>query len=296
MAQLDVRSDGSENVRYDYKDYYAYIRRDWLSVFGNFAAESHWHNDLEFMYITSGSLDYNVNGEIVHMEEGNGIFINARQLHYGFSAEKKDCQYICVLLHPMLLCTTAEMEQSLIRPLLDHSRLPYLLLEKTVSWQKEILMAIEEIYNHKDSPLASLYIQNCFTRIWILLLENLKTDTFTAEEKISDTHLNTLKQMLHFIHEHYDEKVSLAAIAQAGNVSKNTCLNIFNNYIKNTPINYLIGYRLKQACVLLRDSRQSISEIAFAVGFQGVSYFTETFRKYYGCSPSAYRKNTSKSF
>ncbi len=286
MVQVDVRGDGSEKVKYDYDGYYAYIRRGLLSSYPNYAADSHWHDDLEFISILSGSMDYNVNGEIIHLEAGQGIIVNARQLHYGFSTEHKECVFYCVLLHPMLLCTSQHIDHDFVSPLLSDSSLPYILLDHHTEWQSAILSEIEAMYLCKDKKNAPLYIQNAFYHIWILLTENAVK---VRRIKKQDRNLSVLKDMLSFIQKNYGSKITLDDIARSGNVSKSTCLVIFKKYLRDTPTNYLIGYRLKKSIKLLQNTDLSISEIAFEVGFGGISYFAETFRKNYGCSPSEYR-------
>ncbi len=291
MAQVDIRGDGSEKVKYDYDGYYAYIRRGLLSHYPNLAADSHWHDDLEFISVLSGSMDYNVNGEIIHLESGQGIIVNARQLHYGFSSEHKDCEFYCVLLHPMLLCTSQQIDHDFVSPLLSDSSLPYIFLAGNTEWQRLILADIEAIYENRGKPAAPLYIQNAFYHIWILLTENaLKL----RSERKQNRNLSVLKDMLSFIQKNYADKVTLDNIAASGNVSKSTCLVIFKKYLQDTPTNYLIGYRLKKSVKLLKNTDLSISEIALEVGFGGVSYFAETFRKNYGCSPSEYRAKGAK--
>ncbi len=288
VVQVDVRGDGSEKVKYDYDGYYAYIRRGLLSNYPNYAADSHWHDDLEFISILSGSMDYNVNGEILHLEAGQGIIVNARQLHYGFSTEHKECVFYCVLLHPMLLCISQHIDHDFASPLLSDSSLPYILLDHHTEWQSTILSDIEAMYLCKDKKNAPLYIQNAFYHIWILLTENAVK---VRRIKKQDRNLSVLKDMLSFIHKNYGGKVTLDNIAAAGNVSKSTCLVIFKKYLQDTPTNYLIGYRLKQAIKLLKADDLTVTEIALEVGFGGVSYFAETFRKNYGYSPSEYKAN-----
>ncbi len=287
MVQVDVRGDGSEKVKYDYDGYYAYIRRGLLSNYPNFAADSHWHDDLEFISILSGSMDYKVNGEPVHLEAGQGIMVNARQLHYGFSESHTECEFYCVLLHPMLLCVSQQIDREFVSPILADTSLPYVLLDSRTEWQRLILADIERIYQAKELPTAPLVIQNTFYHIWTLLSENAIK---VRSVKKQDRNLSVLKDMLSFIQKHYTGRISLEEIARSGNVSKSTCLMIFKKYLQDTPTNYLIGYRLKQAVKLLTGGEAlSITEIALEVGFGGVSYFAETFRKHYGCSPSELR-------
>jgi AraC-like DNA-binding protein len=72
-----------------------------------------------------------------------------------------------------------------------------------------------------------------------------------------------------------------------------SCCDIFNQRLHQTPIGFLTSYRLSKSLELLKDSTMSITEAALAVGFSGGSYFTETFRKYYGLTPTEYRKQAS---
>ncbi len=288
MIQIDIRENGSEKVKYDHDGYYAYIRRGQLSRYPNYAADSHWHDDLEFISVLSGEMDYNVNGEILHLEAGQGVIVNARQLHYGFSYEHRECVFYCVLLHPMLLCATRQIDRELVSPILSDTSLPYILLDTGTEWQRQILSDLQAMYEKRETPTAALFIQSAFYRIWLLLCENAVK---TRRVRKQDRSLAVLKDMLFFIQKHYAERVTLDDIASAGNVSKSTCLVIFKRYLQDTPANYLIGYRLKQAIKLLKAGELTVTEIALEVGFGGVSYFSEAFRKHYGSSPREYKRN-----
>src|SRR5699024_11511661 len=96
------RNDRSEDVLDDNQDFPVYIRRGCVSDDPDFIALSHWHDDVEFIHVQSGHMEYNINGKIVMINEGEGIFVNTRQLHYGFSEDCSECSFICVLLHPLL--------------------------------------------------------------------------------------------------------------------------------------------------------------------------------------------------
>ncbi len=284
---LDLRDDGSEKVKYDYDDFRSYIRDSELSVWPNYSAFSHWHDDLEFISILSGYMDYNVNGEIIRLNAGQGIIVNSRQLHYGFSNEQKECRFICILLHPVILCSSQYIDREFVSPILGDNSIPYIFLDEKTEWQKQILDDLIEICDNKEKSTSPLLIQSLFSHIWLLVTENTVK---LKHKKTKDRNLSVLKDMLLFIQKHYTNKITLEDIAKSGSVSKSTCLLIFKKYLQDTPTNYLIGYRLKKAANLLKETDLSVSEIAFEVGFQGASYFTETFRKYYGYSPSEYRK------
>lgn len=53
---------------------------------------------------------------------------------------------------------------------------------------------------------------------------------------------------------------------------------------------FIRSIRLKQAANLLREKNLSVSEVAYATGFSNLSHFSNTFRDFYGISPSEYKE------
>ena len=287
---IKVRKDSSEVIEYDYNDFMAYIRLGDLSSF-NYACNAHWHDDIEMIRILSGKMAYNVNGSIVQLEAGDGIIVNSRQIHYGFSDTETECKYVCMVLHPMLLCVSHQAEAELVTPLLSDSSLPYIHLRSSVPWEREALDCIQEIYDIREKPTARLRIQGLFSQIWAAVLENAEQSRkHFASQKKQDKKLNALKKMIDFIHSHYMDKIAVEDIAAAGIMSKSSCLSLFKRYLNDTPVNFLINYRLKLGAQLLRDSDMSVTNIAYQAGFANVSYFVEAFHKVYRCQPLEYRK------
>ena len=64
----------------------------------------------------------------------------------------------------------------------------------------------------------------------------------------------------------------------------------FKKYFGYTPIEYIKKQRLELACRLLSVGLYSISEVATAVGFDNVCYFSAEFHRKFGCSPRDYKK------
>lgn len=287
MITVNINTNRSENVKYDYSDYPLYVRRTLLSKYPDYAADSHWHDDIELILILSGKMLYNVNGETVMLNTGEGILVNSRQLHYGFSNEKSECDFICILFHPMLLCTAKSFESKYIEPML-HSNAAYVRLSPAVEWQCKILNCIKEIYDCKNTFEAPLRSQGCICSLWSYFIAN--TEKKANQKHSLDTRLSTLKAMIDYIHRHYFEKITLHDIAKSGNVSQRTCGNIFTRYLHKTPMAFLIDYRLRKATELLRETDKTILEISLAVGFSGASFFSETFKKNFALSPTEYRK------
>jgi AraC-like DNA-binding protein len=51
---------------------------------------------------------------------------------------------------------------------------------------------------------------------------------------------------------------------------------------------FLLRYRILEACKELRHPNISVANVAYSVGFNDPSYFARVFRRYFGLSPSEY--------
>jgi len=58
-----------------------------------------------------------------------------------------------------------------------------------------------------------------------------------------------------------------------------------------SPADFVKDFRLKRAAQLLSQKNLKVAEVAYAVGFQDVAYFSKCFKKMYGESPTQYAEN-----
>lgn len=91
-----------------------------------------------------------------------------------------------------------------------------------------------------------------------------------------------LQAMIQYIQMHFERPITLADIAGAANISKNTALRYFQENIGISPVEYLMQYRLNNACKMLRETSEKITYIARCAGYDNVSYFNRIFKKYVG--------------
>lgn len=57
-----------------------------------------------------------------------------------------------------------------------------------------------------------------------------------------------------------------------------------------SPMNYFIRLKIQKACEYIELTNMKLNEIATHLGFEDAAYFSRTFTKVMGCSPSVYRK------
>ena len=58
--------------------------------------------------------------------------------------------------------------------------------------------------------------------------------------------------------------------------------------LETTPSRFIRSVRVECAARLLREGADSVTEVAYSVGFESLSYFSRSFRERFGASPSAH--------
>ena len=97
-------------------------------------------------------------------------------------------------------------------------------------------------------------------------------------------------QAMGYIGEHYsDPNITVAEIAQSIGISEGHLSHTFKKETDYTLLNYLTRYRIHKAMELLRDCRVKVYEVAQQVGYKDITYFSATFKKVVGISPSEYQ-------
>lgn len=97
-------------------------------------------------------------------------------------------------------------------------------------------------------------------------------------------------QAMEYIGEHYgDQNISVSTIAQHLGLSESHLSHLFRKETDYTLLNYLTRYRIHKAMELLRDCRLKVYEVAERVGYRDITYFSATFKKTTGVSPSEFQ-------
>lgn len=125
-----------------------------------------------------------------------------------------------------------------------------------------------------------------------LKIEGVNRTVSKSEEKESVEVGNLLiRKALDYIELHYAEKIGLKTLSDALYISPNYFSDLFRRHMKVKFSDFLIEYRLKKACILLKKPEYKVSEISEMVGFRDSTYFSTVFKKTYNLTPLEY-KNT----
>lgn len=286
-----IRTDETlrETVCHGSDEYpFKYYNEDiWLFDFH--CIDWHWHSEVEFVFIEKGTAEFLVGSGRYVLTEGTGIFINSQVIHR-FEASESVIIPNIVFSPSLLSAEDSLIYRKYIQPLLDSS-VECLIFSPEVPWQKEVLKNLLLVFDVQDTEsIGEIKTVELLLKIWETVYENANISESIPAAKATAHTQAQLQIMMQYMHKNYSEHITLADIAQTVSVSKSSALNIFNKYLRISPVSYLINYRLKRAAKLLASTDSSIYSIASNTGFENVGYFCRSFKELFGVTPSEYRK------
>ena len=113
------------------------------------------------------------------------------------------------------------------------------------------------------------------------------------QQALSRTTQRLIRKAMAYIHQHFSDPLPREEIADHIGISADYLTDCFRQELGITPITYIRRYRIRQACELLRNSDQPITQIALAVGFSDSAHFTRTFQREMNVTPRAFRHNNA---
>ena len=286
-----MMQDASEIVQYDTAGIPLYIREAKLSSYPDMQALCHWHEDLEFIRIKSGKMNYFINGRKLLLEKDDCLFVNTRQMHYGSSFGRQECEFLCILFHPQLFTGNPLLYETYILPVLENRSLECLSFSGASPEGISVRGFLDQIADLKKTAPYGYELE--VAGIMSLLFAALRRQISVRPASLpgpGSLDLEAQKAMVSYVYRHYSEKLTLSDIASAGNVGRNKCCAIFRQYLGQSPIDFLNSCRLEISRGLLERTRKSVTDIALACGFNHPSYFSKLFYRSYGQTPGAYRR------
>ncbi|MFJ8515535.1 AraC family transcriptional regulator [Lysinibacillus xylanilyticus] len=247
----------------------------------------HWHKEIQFVYVKSGRVEYRVGADVFILEEGEGLFVNASGLHEAKPFQIERATIFCINVNPVILGGHKDsiFATKYVQPYITSNRLPYVKLSDQMAQKIEFLAKLLQ----EQEVFYELKVWRELLVIWETILSQSMLTEEILDPAIIVQH-DRAKEMLDYLHAHYQQKISLENLAAHVFLSRAECSRFFKKMVGMTPFTYLLHYRLRKSMELLRDSEQSITTIATTTGFSTVSYYIEKFKKYTGYSPHVYRK------
>lgn len=243
----------------------------------NDAYFAHYHQTLEFVYVTAGILDIAIDGKKYSISSDTLICIPSFSIH-SFSTPEFSRAYFLVIPIEKI---------SSIKKYFVNKKFKSIIIqkEKLLKDIKPLFIAMSKQYKKYDesqSNQTQIIMQGYAYAFLGLLLTNLPIEEITQSKNTKLTY-----QIILYFQRNYMNPYTLQQLSEIFGYSPSQFSRIFNKNFGCSINEYISQLRCSHATLLLADNL-TISEIAMKVGFSSERTFYRAFKKYYHISPKQY--------
>ncbi len=243
--------------------------------------QPHWHEHIELLYFISGNGQLTCDGSAYPVGAGDLAVVNSTEIHSFFS--KHSNRYICILVYPDFFSDVNFDKKAIIENVIHNDE-----------YIKEIFERIAGYIRHKKVA-GDMLLKGAVYYLMAHLIENYIVTSLTREDAILKAkRLKRLNTVLEYISENYQKKITTLDLAKLCFVTEAHFCRFFKDSIGKSAMEYVNEFRIEKALVLLKETEESITEIAFEVGFSDSNYFSRTFKKLKNKTPLEYRKEQAQ--
>jgi len=287
------------------------------SVGKGILVKHHWHDEVEILYFSGGEFRLEINMESFSIHSECLYFINPGELH-SIITETSDSHWEdAAVFSPGILSFDSydEAQIHLMKPIQNGRLLfPRCIMPGHPAFTpiRDAFMKIMHSFGQlpfSDSPApdcltpessadssfvtddltSQLYIKSSLLYILATLSHHR---LFTPTEKNLDKRVESIKKVLTYIKDNYQEKIYISDLAGQVNLNEQYFCRLFKKAIGRSPMEYINEYRIKQTCRLLEETDLPVTEVCLECGYNNLGNFLREFRKYTGTTPLQYRKHS----
>ena len=181
----------------------------------------HWHEELEVLVVSEGTILATAAGEKYRLEKGEGLFINAGVLHGDWPLNAGPCRLHSMVFHPRLVGGSPDSVfwQKYLQPLLTDPSRPCAVLRPGVEWQREAMNQMERAFRAvvNEQPGYEFKARAALSEMLFQLVSHAPAVQALPKKALRSA--DRIKTMLQFIQEHYAEDVSVEQIAASAAIS-----------------------------------------------------------------------------
>ncbi len=237
----------------------------------------HLHNHIEVVLLHSGveALCYADEKEVL-LEPGDLFISFPNQIHY-YIHPTRSADYSLLILSPDMC---PEFQQ------IFKTKLPRTSILKQAAQNWRILSALQNLVECATAP--GEYAESLARGSTLILLSEVFGALELDDHRAAGS--DYTKEIIQYCYQNYDSDISLQSIAEALHISRYYISHLFNRRLHVGFNDYINHLRIGKACELLKTGTQSITEIAYAVGYNSTRSFDRCFLAQKGLTPKAYRE------
>jgi AraC-like DNA-binding protein len=241
----------------------------------------HYHPEYELTYIEQGKGERMIGDTLSRFEAGDLVLLGANVPHT-WLGQSFDYQCIVIQFSPIFIESFLQWNEfEKIKNLLEKSK-------NGLVFQQEfsLIQKIKNITQLTDfqQVISLLEILN---QLADLPCESLAPAPLQIFNTKTESRINTVCQ---FIQEKYTQAIDLEEVAGLIHLSESAFCKFFKKTTGKTLSEYLNFIRINAVCQALQTTDKTIAEIAFATGFESLTYFNRVFKREKGITPKEFRQ------
>lgn len=248
----------------------------------------HWHNEFEIFYLQRGECTVRIGDSSYLIRNGDFVFVNTGEIHSAIRSEGCKCVYDSIVFDFSMFNSLAPDDcQSLTNSLsMRKIAVPHRLEKGPV--QTKIRGITEEMIRRlkKKKPGYEIYVKGSLYLVFSLLVESGGFLENRERKSTLGGYEGVIKKSMDYISRHYQNKIYLEELAGQVQMSKFAFCKCFRQYMGVTPMEYINILRINNAYSLISTGEENVTGAALRCGFDNMSYFARTFKKYKGFPPS----------
>lgn len=262
----------------------------------DFSHSPEQHGFWEMVYVDNGKVVAITDGQTRTLSQGQVIFHKPHEMH-SHTSDRSVANNMLVIS----FTTSSEITNFLASKIFTLDKTGKTLLSLFLEEAKTALGSIPGDYeNNQDlyflpESFGSSQLLGCyFTEFLIHLIRSGHTlsQNVPVGKKTRNITNNSLCEL---ICEHMKENIysslTLGELCGRFIISKTQLCKIFKENIGQSPMDYYMELKIKEAKKLLREKNYSVSQIADMLGYSSIHIFSRAFKKAAGFSPTAYVKS-----
>lgn len=254
-----------------------------------------YHKDaLEIHYVLKGTVSHTVDGTDFDLEEGDMCFI-APDTTYSLSILDESTVMLSIIAYTDVLSDIIKniplnndiLSEFFSKTLYGHYYLPFLLCK--IGVDRYIRGQIIDMLEVQDTagPYTDRYMSLSLEMLCLRLLQNHRSHIISGSNVIKNAPGITV--IMDYAQANY-ATITLAELAKKFNYSYSYLSLLIKEHYGCSFNSMLQDIRLERAAFFLNNSDRSILDIVEAVGYTDKSYFYKIFKKKFGKTPEAFRR------
>lgn len=260
----------------------------------DFIVPWHWHEELEFNYVRKGTVVIETLNRNYTIRQGEAYFINTNVMNT--KRKEEGAGEVIVeehLFHPILLSGHFHsiFETKYLNPVLQNQMIYVVVIRNTTPSGRafiDLLGRLTTLYAEKDKEMET---RSLLSEGWKILLEELQIQN--PRKPVLPSYSNDrIKNLLQYMHHNFDKKITLKELSDYAGISETECIRTFRDVVHQTPMEYLISYRIEQAKHLLAETKEPVTNVALMTGFTDSAYFGKVFKRKTALTPTEFRSQS----